>query len=58
MAQITDTSETMRRAQGNRPAPTFMERWIAAMRDVLADLTSPYRPERHYMRGGGTGGVT
>ena len=32
-------------------------RLIGAVRGFLAELTNPYRPERHYMRGGGTGGV-
>jgi hypothetical protein len=35
----------------------FLARCIAAIRAFLAELTSAYRPERHYMRGGGTGGV-
>jgi hypothetical protein len=35
----------------------FLARCIAAIRALLAELTSAYRPERHYMRGGGTGGV-
>ena len=30
---------------------------LTALRNVFAELTSSYRPERHYMRGGRTGGV-
>lgn len=30
---------------------------IAALRAFYVMMTSSYRPERHYMRGGGTGGL-
>jgi hypothetical protein len=30
-------------------------RCLAAIRGFLAELTSSYHPERHYMRGGRTG---
>jgi hypothetical protein len=36
----------------------FLARWAAAIRDVFTELLSPYHPERHYMRGGRTGGMT
>jgi hypothetical protein len=32
-------------------------RCIAALRAFYIMMTSSYRPERHYMRGGRTGGV-
>lgn len=35
-----------------------MKRWMAAISDLLVKLANPYRPERHYMRGGGTGGLS
>ncbi len=44
MAHRTDTN-------GN-----LLARWAAAIRDFFVELTSPYHPERHYMRGGRTGG--
>lgn len=34
-----------------------LARCIAGIREFFATLTSSYHPERHYMRGGGTGGV-
>jgi hypothetical protein len=34
-----------------------LARCIAGVREFFAALTSSYHPERHYMRGGGTGGV-
>jgi hypothetical protein len=34
-----------------------LARCIAGVREFFAELTSSYHPERHYMRGGGTGGV-
>jgi hypothetical protein len=40
-----------------RPRAGFLVRLIAPLRAFLAELTSTYHPERHYMRGGGTGGV-
>ena len=34
-----------------------LSRYIAGVRQFFAELTSSYHPERHYLRGGGTGGV-
>lgn len=28
------------------------KRWIANINELMARLANPYRPERHYMRGG------
>jgi hypothetical protein len=28
------------------------KRWIANFNELMARLANPYRPERHYMRGG------
>ena len=36
----------------------FFARWAAAIRDVFVELLSSYHPERHYMRGGRTRGMT
>jgi hypothetical protein len=63
MKDVTDTVGVTPRAEPQRSqrakhAWNIIERWIAAMHDALARLASPYRPERHYMRGGGTGGVS
>jgi hypothetical protein len=34
-----------------------MKRWMAALSDLLNKLAHPYRPERHYMRGGRSSGA-
>jgi hypothetical protein len=36
-----------------RPAPSLAEAVVEAWRALVRDLRSPYRPERHYMRGPG-----
>jgi hypothetical protein len=46
------SSSRLRRKQGGA-----VTRLINTVRDFLAELTSSYHPERHYMRGGGTGGA-
>jgi hypothetical protein len=51
MTTTSPTSRT-RRKQGNA-----LTRLIATVRDFVAELTSSYHPERHYMRGGRTGGT-
>ena len=50
---------TTRRSSNSirRKQDSVFARLIAALRGVLAALTSSYHPERHYMRGGKTGGV-
>lgn len=63
MTHVTDTIGVSQRTERQRSprvkrAPNIIERWLAAVRDALAGFTSAYRPERHYMRGGGTGGVS
>ena len=43
---------------GNRSVQAgLLGQLAAALRGVFVELTSSYRPERHYMRGGRTGGV-
>jgi hypothetical protein len=44
-------------ARSTRSNRSIAARLIASIRDVLAELFSAYRPERHYMRGGRTGGA-
>jgi hypothetical protein len=51
---------TMIKAKPSRarhPQDNTTARLIAAVREFFTELTRSYRPERHYMRGGGTGGV-
>lgn len=50
----TKSSHTTRRNHGSESSLT---RWLQALRRLFAELSSSYHPERHYMRGGGTGGV-
>ena len=52
MTTSNRSSSRLRRKQG-----TAFTRLIGTVRGFFAELTSSYRPERHYMRGGGTGGV-
>lgn len=48
---------THRTVLRSRPPATILARLMASLRALVAALTSSYHPERHYMRGGGTGGV-
>jgi hypothetical protein len=32
------------------------KRWMATVSGIVSKLARPYRPERHYMRGGRTSG--
>jgi hypothetical protein len=50
-------SHTARRSRNTRTGSALLARLLAPVRDFFAELTSSYHPERHYMRGGGTGGV-
>jgi hypothetical protein len=50
----TKFRHTTRRTRGSESSLT---RWLATLRKLFAELSSSYHPERHYMRGGGTGGV-
>lgn len=43
-------------ARSRKPA-NVLARLVSFIRNFFAELTSSYHPERHYMRGGGTGGV-
>jgi hypothetical protein len=52
----TKATHTMRRGR-RQDAGGIAARWIVALRKLFAELSSSYHPERHYMRGGGTGGV-
>jgi hypothetical protein len=52
------STETRKASQKNTRAANILARWIAAVRDAMTELLSPYRPERHYMRGGRTGGAS
>jgi len=54
MASHTQTPGSRR---ARRQPPRGLARCIAGIREFFAELTSTYHPERHYMRGGGTGGV-
>jgi hypothetical protein len=54
MASQTQTAGSRR---ARRQPPRGLARCIAGIREFFAALTSTYHPERHYMRGGGTGGV-
>jgi hypothetical protein len=36
---------------------TAARRWPAAIRRLIRRIARPYHPERHYMRGGRTGGT-
>jgi hypothetical protein len=49
---MTKPGSRTHRKQGNALARLF-----ATIRDFVAELTSSYHPERHYMRGGRTGGT-
>jgi hypothetical protein len=52
----TKATHTMRRGR-RHDAGSPAARWFEALRRLFAELSSSYHPERHYMRGGGTGGV-
>jgi hypothetical protein len=43
----------IRNTNRERPAPRFGRSVVAVWRGLIRDLSSPYRPERHYMRGPG-----
>lgn len=53
----TPAAMTHRILHPSRPPATILARLMASLRAVIAALTRSYHPERHYMRGGGTGGV-
>lgn len=53
---MTSRSSDLSRRFGRQQAG-FLARIAGAVRAFLSALTSSYHPERHYMRGGGTGGV-
>lgn len=55
---VSHIDESREPAMAHRTNGHFFARWAAAIRDVFTELLSPYRPERHYMRGGRTRGMT
>lgn len=54
MASQTETPGSRR---ARRHEARGLARYVAGIRAFFAEMTSSYHPERHYMRGGGTGGV-
>jgi hypothetical protein len=53
---MTSRSSDLSRRSGRQQTGS-LARIARAVRAFFAALTSSYHPERHYMRGGGTGGV-
>jgi hypothetical protein len=54
-AMISRSSDLSRRSA--RQQAGLLARIADAIRAFFSALTTSYHPERHYMRGGGTGGV-
>jgi hypothetical protein len=40
------------RGEEKRDGIEMKKRWITNLNELMARLANPYRPERHYMRGG------